>query len=150
MMALEISVENRSGCKIKEGDLSALAAATLRRLGFNNGELGMTFVAPEEISLLNQEYMERVGPTDVLSFPLDVEDDEAGSDVPRLLGDVIICPQVAAEQAPALGNTHDEELCLLLIHGILHIAGYDHETDEGQMDELQARLFDEFCQGNVV
>lgn len=142
---IEVSVVNRSGGKLDEGGFSSLAAAVLKRLGFKTGELGVAFVTSKEISLLNRQHMDCVGPTDVLSFPLDVDDAEAGGEVPRLLGDVIICPEVAAEQARVLGNTTQEELCLLLIHGILHISGHDHEADSGQMDELQAQLFDEVC-----
>lgn len=147
MTALKVLVENSSGCKLEERDFSSLGLTVLRRLGFNTGELGVSFVDPEEMERLNRQFMDRAGPTDVLSFPLDADDADIDGDgeIPRLLGDVIICPEIAAVQAPALGNTVREELCLLLIHGILHIAGYDHEIDEGQMDKIQTQLFAELC-----
>jgi probable rRNA maturation factor len=62
-----------------------------------------------------------------------------------LLGDVVICPEIAGAQAGAQGNTAEQELCLLLIHGVLHIVGYDHESDGGEMEKLQGQLFQEMC-----
>jgi probable rRNA maturation factor len=87
--------------------------------------------------------MGKSGPTDVLSFPLDDDTDAdglAGADVPVLLGDVVICPAVAAEQAPDHAGTLDDELALLVVHGILHVLGHDHaepaETAEMRAAEL--------------
>ena len=61
------------------------------------------------------------------------------------MGDVIICPEIAELHAGDHGNTLPQELCLLLIHGILHVAGFDHETDKGEMEQLQHQLFHEMC-----
>jgi len=79
---------------------------------------------------LNAEHMGTQGPTDVLSFPLD--DDEPGQrDVPVLLGDVVVCPAVARDQAPEHAGSLDDELALLVVHGVLHVLGHDHaEPDE--------------------
>ena len=96
-----------------------------------HGELTLTFVTVEEISELNRDHMGVDGPTDVLSFPLDAVD-ESGSDevhvpgMPTLLGDVVVCPSVAATAAPTHAGSVDDELALLVVHGCLHVLGYDH------------------------
>lgn len=143
-------MENRSGAALDEAGIGKLAGRILRRIGLPEGELGVSFVAADEMQALNKAHMSRDYVTDVLSFPIDAGGtggEEAGSsgDVPELLGDVVICPQVAREQADAEGTSLDAELCLLVIHGILHIAGMDHETDGGEMDKKQAGLFEELC-----
>ena len=97
-----------------------------------HGELTLTFVDRDEIAALNREHMGKDAPTDVLSFPLD-EDTTPG--VPVLLGDVVVCPSVAAEQASSHAGTLDDELALLVVHGILHVVGHDHaESRRGQRD----------------
>ena len=107
-----------------------LATAVLRAEGAH-GELTLTFVDRDEISALNAEHMASDGPTDVLSFPLDDAGAASLGGEPVLLGDVVICPAVAAEYAPAHAGTVDDELALLVVHGCLHVLGYDHaEPDE--------------------
>jgi probable rRNA maturation factor len=114
-----------------------LASAVLREEG-RRGELTLTFVDRDEITALNTEHMGKDGPTDVLSFPLDELDDTDPSrpsplagDVPVLLGDVVVCPAVAREQASDHAGTLDDELALLVVHGVLHVLGHDHaEADE--------------------
>ncbi len=92
------------------------------------GELTLTFVGRDEIAQLNLEHMDKAGPTDVLSFPLD---DEPLPNVPVLLGDVVVSPSIAAEQYVDHAGTLDDEIALLVVHGILHILGHDHaEPDE--------------------
>ncbi len=151
-MGLEVVVEDRSGQADDVSWVAAAASRALEHLGYLQGELGVAFVGSDEMERLNRQYMGRAGTTDVLSFPLDAEADagrrmepEAAGPVPRLLGDVIICPQVAAAQAEVLGASLRQELCLLLVHGVLHIAGYDHEADAGEMDVRQAELVAEIC-----
>ncbi|MCB0966915.1 MAG: rRNA maturation RNase YbeY [Ilumatobacter sp.] len=108
---------------------AALAAHTLRAEGAR-GELTLTFVDVDEITSLNVEHMGKEGPTDVLSFPLDALDEPIAGE-PILLGDVVVCPAVAAEAAPDHAGTVDDELALLVVHGCLHVLGYDHaEPDE--------------------
>ncbi|HEY3483905.1 MAG TPA: rRNA maturation RNase YbeY [Ilumatobacteraceae bacterium] len=104
-----------------------LAGAVLEAEG-RTGELTLTFVDTDEITALNTEHMGIGAPTDVLSFPLDADDDEmpAGGAVPRLLGDVVVCPAVAAAAAPSHAGTVADELALLVVHGVLHVLGYDH------------------------
>jgi probable rRNA maturation factor len=91
------------------------------------GELTLTFVDASEIASLNEEYMGKVGPTDVLSFPMD---DEPTPGVPTLLGDVVISPAVAAQQFADHAGTLDDELALLVVHGVLHVLGHDHAEPE--------------------
>ena len=114
---------------------AALAQAVLRAEG-RAGELTLTFVDRDEIAALNAEHLGEDGPTDVLSFPLDAADildavTGTSPDVPVLLGDVVIAPAVAAAQAAAHAGTLDDELALLVVHGVLHVLGHDHaESDE--------------------
>lgn len=121
-----------------------LALATLREEGVRGAcEMSLYFVDVQTITDLNEEHMGKSGPTDVLSFPLDgVEVAEAQGpgalssgparphpdhdDVPTLLGDVLLCPAVARDQFPEHAGSLDDELALLIVHGILHVLGYDH------------------------
>jgi len=108
---------------------SRLAAAVLAD-ECQRGELTLTFVDPDEIAALNAEHLGLDGPTDVLSFPLDGSAEpaavDASAEVPVLLGDVVVCPAVAAAQAVEHAGTLDDELALLVVHGVLHVLGHDH------------------------
>ncbi len=109
---------------------ASLAAAVLVDEG-QTGELTLTFVDRDEIAELNQQHMGQKGPTDVLSFPLDdgapaAPDVPAADRLPVLLGDIVIAPAVAAEQYADHAGTYDDELALLVVHGVLHILGHDH------------------------
>lgn len=118
--------------------LSDLAGRALVALGITGAaELAVTLVTVERITELNRAHLGGAGPTDVLSFPMDGRQPPAGGDggegggPPWTLGDVVICPQVAAEQAPGHAGTLEDELALLCVHGILHVLGHDHaEVDE--------------------
>lgn len=103
----------------------SLATEVLRSLG-KAGELTLTFVSIDEMTDLNGEYMGKSGPTDVLSFPMDDDSPDEPNVGPILLGDVVICPAVAAEAAPSHAGCLDDELALLTVHGILHVLGHDH------------------------
>ncbi|CAN5860655.1 hypothetical protein BH23ACT10_BH23ACT10_25730 [soil metagenome] len=92
-------------------------------------EVSVTCVDRHRIAELNEAYLGGEGPTDVLAFPIDAVDDvDAG--VPGLLGDVVVCPRVAATQAGTHGRTVTAELDLLVVHGILHLLGHDHADDD--------------------
>jgi probable rRNA maturation factor len=108
------------------------------------GELTLTFIDRDEIAALNAEYMEKTGPTDVLSFPLD-DDPMPGSDVPVLLGDIVVSPAVAAGQCEEHAGTFDDEIALLVVHGVLHILGHDHQETEERavMQERELALLTE-------
>lgn len=116
-----------------------------------SAELTVLFVGRDDIAELNETYLGKVGPTDVLSFPIDagevievISSPSAQSrgpdrspvdpgDMPLLLGDVVICPAVANDQSTGHAGTFDDEIALLLVHGILHVLGHDHaEADEAE------------------
>jgi len=121
-------------------NLAAAALRTERR----HGELTLTFVDRAEMTLLNSEHMGKSGPTDVLSFPLDAIDPGPSEVIPSvgpvLLGDVVICPAVAAEAAPDHAGTLDDELALLTVHGVLHVLGHDHVDPEETQSMRQREL----------
>ncbi|HEY6781108.1 MAG TPA: rRNA maturation RNase YbeY [Thermoleophilaceae bacterium] len=108
-------------------ELRAPALAALEAVGLDDGHLAVACVDAERIRALNREHRQRDRPTDVLSFPVD----EAGPPLgPRELGDVVICPE------------HTEDLTEAVVHGVLHLCGYDHEIDDGEMLALQGRILD--------
>ena len=118
-----------------------LAEAVLQDEQVAGGELGLQFVDARRMAELNREHMGADGPTDVLAFPLDGA--ESAHRAPRLIGDVVVCPARAAEQAPDhRGPNHDggleDELALLVVHGVLHVRGYDH-ADAAYAAAMQAR-----------
>ncbi|MEL6890599.1 MAG: rRNA maturation RNase YbeY [Actinomycetota bacterium] len=110
------------------GRWAALAQAALEDRGAA-GSLSLWFVDVDEIARLNAEHMGVAGPTDVLSFPLDVDETSVG-DVPVLLGDVVVSPSVAGEQFAGHAGSYDDEIALLVIHGVLHVLGHDHAEPE--------------------
>ena len=111
-----------------------------------SGELTLTFIDVDDMAALNVEHMGGDGPTDVLSFPLDASDHDGPSVGPVLLGDVVVCPSIAAEQADEHAGTLDDELALLVVHGVLHVLGHDHaEPDEtALMRSLELDLLTQF------
>ncbi|MDQ3991180.1 MAG: rRNA maturation RNase YbeY [Actinomycetota bacterium] len=120
-----VALSDRQDLPVEPAPLRELAVRTLLGEGVDRGELSVSLVGRDEIARLHERYMDEPGPTDVLSFP---QDDDGPPGEPRLLGDVVICPEVAAAQSGDL----DAELRLLLVHGILHLLGYDHEDDDGR------------------
>ena len=126
-----VLLSNRQTIPIENDALIELARQTLIAEGHGRVELSVSFVDEAEMADLHVRYMDEAGPTDVLSFPLD-DVDERGV---RLLGDVLIAPSVAARNNPTYPGA---EVRLLLVHGILHVLGYDHEQD-GERAEMWAR-----------
>ncbi len=133
----------------------ALARAVLVAEGVRGeAELALMFVDEAAMTELNGTFMGEQGPTDVLAFPLDAEDEvgvgrspdgsstgpdrDPVTDLPMLLGDVVVCPAVAARNAPAHAGTYDDEIALLVTHGTLHVLGWDHATPE-ETEAMQAR-----------
>lgn len=111
----------------------------------HDGELTLTFVDAATMAELNAEHMGVAGPTDVLSFPLDADlersefvEPPSGQAPPVLLGDVVVCPSVAAEAAATHAGSIDDELALLVVHGVLHVLGHDH-TGPDDTAAMQAR-----------
>jgi probable rRNA maturation factor len=125
-----VGADEQSDVEVDVDRWCRLAAATLRDAG-RRGELTLTFVGRAEIAQLNAQHLGKEGATDVLSFPLDAAVAETvGDDVPVLLGDVVICPTIARDQAPTHAGTLDDELALLVVHGVLHVLGHDHADAE--------------------
>jgi probable rRNA maturation factor len=120
---LEIEVHGPERPAVRRAARAALVAARVV-----DGHLAVTFVGEEEIRRLNREHRGEDAVTDVLSFPVDEAGPVAG---PRELGDVVICPERA------------EHLLEAVVHGVLHLCGYDHETDRGEMMVLQRRVMAE-------
>jgi probable rRNA maturation factor len=116
--------------------LRTLATAALERLGVAAAEVGVLVCDDATIRTLNRHFRDKDRPTDVLSFPANF----AQPDGPPYLGDVAISLETAARQAAERGVTVDRELRVLLLHGIVHLCGFDHESDEGEMGALEARL----------
>ena len=114
-------------------------------------EVSVLFVDRTTITELNAHHMGAEGPTDVLAFPIDMPGESRGGE-PSILGDVVLCPEVAAEQASRGGNTPEAEIELLVVHGLLHLLGHDHaEADERhRMFSLTDRLLAEFRSDEAV
>jgi probable rRNA maturation factor len=123
---LSVEVDNRSGVEVEEGAAVELACRVLRGEGVDDGELGLAFVGLEEMRGLKREHLGIDEPTDVLSFPIDGRD-ELPSGVPRVLGDVILCPQVVGD-----------EWRRPLTHGLLHLLGFDHGEEMAAREEEYA------------
>jgi probable rRNA maturation factor len=123
MVAVE--VENRSGVEVEADAAAALARSVLAAEGVDGGELGLAFVGPEEMRTLKREHLGVDEATDVLSFPIDGRD-ALPEGVPRQLGDAILCPQVVGDEWRSP-----------LVHGLLHLLGYDHGEE---MEARQAAL----------
>ena len=147
---MSIEVLNESGLELDDLRTQRLARFVMDRMKVHPlAELCVTAVDEATIAELNAKWMEKEGPTDVLAFPMDElrpphlggNRDDPGPE-PGLLGDVVLCPQVAAEQAEKAGHSTQDELELLCVHGILHLLGYDHAEPEehavmfGAQDQL--------------
>ena len=125
-------------------------------------ELSLLFVDEDAIADLNHRFMDETGPTDVLAFPIDERaissrwpdaaasgpdrDDYDVDDLPLLLGDVVVCPAVAARQAPEHDSSYEDELALLVVHGVLHVLGHDHAAPDeaAAMRERERDLLQRF------
>jgi probable rRNA maturation factor len=144
---MSIDINNESGVEVDESAIAALARYVLDQLGIHPlAELSILLVDVAAMEQLHIQWMDEPGPTDVLSFPMDelrpsrAEDDNEPE--PGLLGDIVLCPEVAAKQAGDAGHPTEQELQLLTTHGILHLLGYDHAEPEemAEMFGLQAEL----------
>jgi probable rRNA maturation factor len=120
---IEVETENRSGAPVDEAAAAAFARVVLGAEGVRDGELGIAFVPADEMRELKRSHLGLDEPTDVLSFPIDGRE-ELPEGVPRALGDVVLCPEVVGDEWRAP-----------LVHGLLHLLGYDH-GDEMEQREL--------------
>lgn len=142
---MSVDVNNESDYEVNELEISSHATFLLRSLHINPAsELSVMLVDEVSMAALHEKFMDEPGSTDVLSFPMD-ELRAGTSDKPSdegILGDVVLCPAVAARQGEQAGHSMEVELRLLLTHGVLHLLGHDHEEpDEHKvMFGLQAEL----------
>jgi probable rRNA maturation factor len=113
------------GSALPESRVAEAAAYAAASAGVDDGHVAVEFVDPERIAELNAQWRGKTGPTDVLSFPVDEDGPILGE---RELGDVVICPE------------YTQDLVEAVVHGVLHLTGMDHETDEGEMLALQAEI----------
>jgi probable rRNA maturation factor len=142
---MSVEVNNESGVAVDEAEIVALARHVLDAMRVHpQAELSVVLVDEASMEQLHVQWMDEPGPTDVLSFPMDElrpgrEDEDPQ---PGLLGDVVLCPQVARRQARTTGHSAEEELLLLTTHGILHLLGFDHAEpeEEKEMFGLQRKL----------
>ena len=149
---MNIEIDIQHGQDIAEGvDIVGLATYVLTSEGQpENTEVSITLVTDEEIHRLNKEFRGIDRPTDVLSFECDgfdddfdmggvYEDADMPDEEPFLLGDIIIASDVAKEQTKQFGTTPQQELCVLLVHGLLHLCGWDHVHSDQEAEEMEAR-----------
>ncbi len=138
----EIEVLNRQRLRqIDRLKVARLSSAMLDRIGLQDAGLTITFVRDRAIRRLNRDYRGIDRPTDVLSFVYNGDEDAPGPwNETRHLGDVVISVETAERYARELNLSFDREIEYLVIHGALHLAGYDHETDNGEMNKLERKL----------
>ena len=143
---MPILFENESDLACPEGELRALAAYAIKYMKLDERvELSILAVKEDEMERLHIEWMDEEGPTDVLSFPIDeLRSGEAFVEGKSTLGDIVICPSVAQRQAERAGHGFDVELQILLVHGILHLMGFDHAepAEEAEMFALQGEIIE--------
>ena len=151
---MTIEVANESGVDVDVFTLEKLARHVLDEMGVHPlVELSIRLVDVPAMTALHEHFMNEPGPTDVLAFPMDelhdqrddTDDDDAP---PTLLGDVVLCPDVARTQAAEAGHATEDELHLLCTHGVLHLLGYDHADagEEREMFSTQTRLLESWSQ----
>lgn len=129
--------------------LSGFLARAQRELGFPQGAVTVQLISDSAMARLNRKYRHKSGPTDVLSFPanetptrrtLPRRTKRQGNAGQAYVGDIAISPETARRNARRYSRTLPEELRILVLHGLIHLAGFDHEVDEGQMERLERRL----------
>jgi probable rRNA maturation factor len=143
---VDVFVANEQDIPVDHDRLSTLAAHVLLREDVDDdAELSVLFVTPEHIRRLNAHFAGDDYPTDVLSFPM-MESGDDGDDGPLLLGDVVVCPAVAERNAQKAGQSLAAELDVLVVHGTLHLLGYDHQgsQDRSEMERRQRDILMSF------
>jgi len=146
---MTVEINNESAVEVDLDRIRSLAEHVISELRLHPAvDLGVVFVDEEPMTDLHVKWMDEPGPTDVLSFPMDeLRPGVDGLISPEgILGDVVICPQVAARQAESAGHESVNEMLLLLTHGILHLVGFDHAEpeEEKEMFGLQRELLTSF------
>ncbi len=128
-----VLLEHQTG-GVRERALALFAGKAQRAIGLR-GEVVILITTSLQVQEMNRLYRRKDAPTDVLSFP---------SQSPKLIGDIAISAEIAAANAAELGHLPETELRILILHGLLHLAGYDHEADEGEMRAYESRLRQQF------
>lgn len=121
---------------VDEQAIADLARKVLAECQAPAGEISIAFFDDEYLHELNRQFRGKDRPTDVLSFPCDADDED------DYIGDIAIAVQMAALQAEEFGHSVEMEIAQLVLHGVLHLVGHDHDTDSGQMDSLELQLRD--------
>jgi probable rRNA maturation factor len=144
-------LNRQRGVRVPVRELDKFLGRALRRLRLSRESLSICFVGNAEMARWNRAYRGKKGPTDVLSFPADASVRHSVKHRARkpfqrdlapasYLGDIAIAPAVAWRNARRFGHPFTDEIRILILHGILHLMGYDHETDDGEMDRREHRL----------
>lgn len=146
---MTIEISNESTIQLDEERVLKLATYALDALHIHpRAELAIQFVDEKAMEVLHIQWMDEPGPTDVLSFPMDELRPGSEGEItePGLLGDIVVCPQVAIKQAQVAGHETINEILLLTTHGILHLLGFDHAEpdEEKEMFGLQKQILDGF------
>lgn len=146
---MTIEISNESTIEVDEARVLRLASFALDSLRIHpKSDLAIQFVDEAAMEVLHIQWMDEPGPTDVLSFPMDELRPGTEGEVadPGLLGDIVVCPQVAIVQAAAAGHEPIKEILLLTTHGILHLLGFDHAEpeEEQEMFGLQKQILEGF------
>jgi probable rRNA maturation factor len=128
MIDVEVLDARREPAALATQEVRRLCVLTATRMGVEQAHVAIEFVDAQRIAQLNGEHRDKPVPTDVLSFPIDGIAARSPTDVPIELGDVVICPE------------HTVDVREAVVHGMLHLLGMDHETDDGEMLELQREL----------
>jgi probable rRNA maturation factor len=151
-----VEIANESGAAVDEVSIATAARFAMDRMGVSPlAELSVLLVDPAAMADLHERWMDLPGPTDVMAFPMDAAGEnsvlaggrpDSPPTGPAMLGDIVLCPQVAGEQAAAAGHPVLDELHLLTVHGVLHLLGYDHGDPiaEREMFALQDGILGEF------
>jgi probable rRNA maturation factor len=142
---MTIELVNRSGALVPDKEITSLLNYGIEYMELNpECEISLSFVDVQEMEELHIKWMQEDGPTDVLSFPMDMP--KSKGDVVTL-GDIVISPAVAAQQAASAGHSVEQEMYILATHGLLHILGYDHADpdEEKVMFTLQKKIVKEWA-----
>ncbi len=141
------AVENHQcAMPVRLPPLAQFLQKAIGELNLNRGCVAIRLITDSEMTRLNETYRKKKGPTDVLSFPAESRArrgtlaQRVGKARGEFLGDIAISPRVARRNAKSLGRTLPDELKVLILHGVLHLLGYDHETDQGEMERIEKRL----------
>jgi probable rRNA maturation factor len=135
---MEVLIDNRQKkYKISRTTVQQKTTDILNALDYHDAELSILIVDDPQIAILNKKYLRRNGPTNVIAFPMRTE--QFSNINPELLGDVVISIETAEKEGKSIGISMEERFTQLLVHGILHLLGYDHEKSEQEADKMEKK-----------